>query len=160
MSRTLVLIRHGRPEPKRAGAEDFDRELTAEGAATLDAPDGLARSLSLLPEDGRAEAVVWTSPAVRARKTAEAASRALAGAPIEEHETLWEQDNAGFIAELAASDARCVVACGHIPFMDEMVAYLADTAVRFTPGAAAALSFDGEPRLGSCWLEWFVRLPE
>ena len=158
MARTLVLIRHGKPEPKGPGMEDFDPALTPEGAAALDAADGLARSLALLSDADRAAAVVWTSPALRARQTAGAASRALGGAPIEEHASLWEQDNAGFLAELAASDARCVVACGHIPFMDEMAAYLADAALRVTPGAAAAISFDGAPTPRSCRLEWFARL--
>lgn len=160
MVRTLILVRHGRPEAPSAGVADASRELTPAGAAALDAPAGFPRTFSLLGEGERAGAAIWSSTAARALQTARAASRALGGAPVEEHPSLWEQDNAGFLAELKAADAPLVVAVGHIPFMNEMAAWLTGVPLAFKPGGAAAIELGPSLDGGSGKLLWFVQGPE
>ena len=67
MDRTLILVRHGRAERAQPGMADADRSLTPDGLAALAAPDGFARSFSLLGAEERTAALIWTSPALRAR---------------------------------------------------------------------------------------------
>ena len=165
MSKTLILVRHGKPEPTGLGKADFERELTPEGAAALARPDGFPRTFSLLSDAERAGAEVWASPAVRAQQTARAAARAIGVDEVRSCEALWQQDHAGFIAQVTKSTARCIVAVGHIPFMNETTAFLADVAASFKPGGAAALEIPDDMRpsaleKGSCRLLWFVQGPK
>lgn len=161
MARTIVLVRHGKAE--RAGIDRPDEERSlAPGAA-----EALARSypttFSLL--GGIAEpALVWVSPAVRARQTAEQVTAALDAAHVahaapEPHECLWEQDGSAFLAELAATPANATVICvGHIPFMQGALARLTGVDLAFAPGAAAAVS-TAELEPGGGTLLWFVQGP-
>lgn len=164
MSRTLVLVRHGKPEPAGPGVVDFDRKLTPAGIAALEGPDGFNRTFSLLSDEERSGAEIWTSPAVRARQTAQAVGRALDNNATRDCEQLWQQDHAGFLAEVASSTAPCVIAVGHIPFMNEAVAYLTGAAISFKPGGAAAIELPDpcEPaslQQDSCRMLWFVQGP-
>ena len=159
MVETLILVRHGKAEGPSPDRPDIERNLTPEGAAALAGPDGFARTFSLMSDADRADARIWASSAVRAHQTAQEVARAIGDRAIEEHGSLWEQENAAFLAELAAADARCVIAVGHIPFMDEMASFLTGVSLSFKPGGAAAIALD--PELGACssQLMWFVQGP-
>ena len=61
MVKTLILVRHGKPQPAAPDIPDFDRTLTVEGIAALAAPHGFARTFSLLSDDQREGAVIWSS---------------------------------------------------------------------------------------------------
>lgn len=163
MKKTLVLVRHGKPEPAGGMKADFDRELTPAGRAALAGPDGFARAFAHLTSEERSDLIIWNSPAVRAQQTAEEASRVLDGALIAHHECLWEQENGLFLSEVASSDARCIVAVGHIPFMNEIAAYLTHEPISFKPGGVAAIDVvlkHGMPAAGACKLLWFEQGPE
>lgn len=159
---TLVLVRHGKPEHGGPGTPDALRALTPEGHAAIAGPLGFARTFSLLTPEERARAVIWSSPAVRARQTADVVAEALGGRAIAEHACIWEQDNASFLAEVAATaeHERCIIAVGHIPFMNELTAYLTGVPVSFKPGAACAIELDRRVAGGSGRIAWFVQGPE
>ena len=159
MVKTLILVRHGKPQPATPDIPDFDRTLTVEGIAALAAPHGFARTFSLLSDDQREGAVIWSSPTVRAMQTAQHISDALGGKPIVEKSCLWYQESGTFLNEVETSDATCLIAVGHIPFMNEMAAYLTGSAISFTPGAVAAIELADEIDLGSGTLSWYVQGP-
>lgn len=170
----LILIRHGKPEPTGTGKPDALRELTPAGRAALAAPTGFETTftelladaegagLDLAPE-GQAIAL-WTSPAVRAHQTADEARGALerlgrgVSAPVE-HTSLWEQDDAAFLAELVQAQATSIVACGHIPFMNRICTWLTGEEVAFTPGAAALIVLPDEVAEGAAALISFIDGP-
>lgn len=190
MGKTLVLVRHGKPERGGTGQPDADRSLTPEGQAALAAPDGFPRIFANLSQTERAAAELWVSPALRARQTADEVERALASLdtpdtssvsnetaastqpcapsaaqalPRSKHESLWEQDIDGFLEELAASSAECVIAVGHIPFMNVTLELLTGENPGFTPGSVAAVAlpdnFDPARPDRSGHLIWFERGP-
>lgn len=170
----LILIRHGKPEPPGTAATDALRALTPEGRAALAAPTGFPATFTQIAEaadacglgalDSAGPIALWTSPADRARATAEEARRALeglgvaAGAP-QDCDALWEQDDVAFLDEVAAADAQTVVACGHIPFMNRLTAWLTGEDVSFNPGAAALVLVPDVVMPGACALISFVPGP-
>src|SRR6185436_7907143 len=73
MTMRVYLLRHGIAEPATGGMSDFDRQLTDEGRAELDAiARGLLR-LKVHPDRN------LSSPLIRARQTAEAVAPVLDG---------------------------------------------------------------------------------
>lgn len=158
MAKTVLLVRHGKPQ---AAGElpDKERPLTPEGLSALESPEGFARIAGLLAEPQRSAAVIWSSPAVRATQTAQVMAKALGGRPIEIHPCLWEQDPLAFQRELAAAQAPCVIAVGHIPFMDRMTEHLCGAQLPFKPGAVAAIQLDQQLHPGASNLLWFVQGP-
>lgn len=119
----LWLMRHGiaidREDP--GCPDEADRFLTEEGQMrTRDAALGLA-ALELKPDR------VLTSPYTRARQTAELAAAALSF-PVEKIEEsphfLPSALAARTVALLAEAPVETVLACGHAPHLDELVAWL------------------------------------
>ena len=155
MVKMLVLVRHGAPEATSPTGSDLDRRLTSSGARSLRA--AYPRTFALLGDDPRVS--VWSSPAVRALETADVVAAAVGAEDIEVHQSLYAQDGAAFLAELEATDAPCVIAVGHAPFVDTLVARLVGTCPPFGKGTAAAIDLpEGPGRRGV--LRWFVTGPE
>ena len=105
----LVLVRHGKAEPK--GPEgDLARELTPDGVAALE--EAYPRVFATFEPVGELE--LWSSPAARAERTAEVAADALGVDPMDivPHDSLYEQDEDGFLSELSCVDGGTVVAVG------------------------------------------------
>ncbi len=165
MARTLVLVRHGKAEERTEGLEDCRRRLTPGGARALEAQ--LPRSFALLRESSGGTAPrIWTSPAVRARQTAEEAVRVLAAPEASTHQSLGDQDAETFLREVAESSAPCIVAVGHNPFIEDLAERLGGVRLPFSTGAVAAFELpDGfDPRAAAgpkppCRLLWFVQGP-
>ena len=157
MIRKLVLIRHGDAENRRLGQSDAERTLTAKGLAALQ--DAYPTMLAPLLADVD-DLQVWSSEAVRARQTAEVACDALGLShdAIEYHRSLYAQDYDFFYGELEAAEG-VVVAVGHIPFMEEVVADLAHAYLSFSKGAIACLDVP-EDELAKPELAWFARVPK
>ena len=151
MPKTLVLVRHGRPEPG-GFKPDFERELTPEGRTLIAAsyPQVFA---ALDP----ATTEIWSSPALRAWQTAEVVAEALdmGEDDIIAHDELYAQDAEAFLDALAASDADTVVAVAHIPLVERLLYGLTGVGYGFDAGAAAAISIDGD----SAELAWFEQGP-
>jgi len=116
----LCLVRHGiavdRNDP--SCPPDAERPLTDKGAArTREAMKGLA-ALGFHPD------MVCSSPYLRARQTAEIASRALALSPKKIRLTealLPDAPPAALLAELASLKPDAVLCAGHAPHLDLVV---------------------------------------
>lgn len=74
MRKTLVVMRHGKAMPPMLDQRDEDRSLTEAGIAALSAR--LPHMIRLLETEGKT-VQIWTSPATRARQTAELLAHAL-----------------------------------------------------------------------------------
>lgn len=163
MARTLILVRHGKAQKPQLGLADADRALVPGAAEALAATYRTAFALLR----GMESAELWVSPALRARQTAAQVSRALVGNGVKiganrELPCLLEQDADAFhkLIEQSAEDT-CIVAVGHIPFMEDELVDLTGVDLSFAPGSAAALRLEGAPgRVASgAELLWFVRGP-
>ena len=155
MVKTLVLVRHGSPEDVAASGLDEDRRLTPAGVRALAA--AYPRTFALLGEDPELE--VWSSPAVRALETAQAVCDATGAQDVAVHQSLYRQDLAAFLAELADAQASVVVAVGHVPFMDMAAAQLTGCGLTFGKGAAMAIDLPCDPSGCGC-VKWFVSGPD
>ena len=155
MVKMLVLVRHGAPEATSPTGSDLDRRLTDSGVRSLRA--AYPRTFALLGDNPRVS--VWSSPAVRALETADVVAAAVGVEDIEVRQSLYAQDGAAFIAELEASDAPCVIAVGHAPFVDTLASRLAGTCPLFGKGTAAAIDLPEGPS-GRGNLRWYVAGPE
>lgn len=156
MLRKLVLVRHGDAEFYGPEGTDASRRLTKKGRKAL--KHGFPEMLEpLVGEEG---ITFWVSPAVRAVETAEIAADVLGIDPDEFdfHESLYEQDDEEFLAELYAEGDGCVVAVGHIPFMPRVLYSLTAEDIPFGKGSVACVSFeDGD--IDRATLEWFAHVP-
>ena len=155
MVKMLVLVRHGAPEATSPTGSDLDRKLTDSGARSLRA--AYPRTFALLGDNPSVS--VWSSPAVRALETADVVAAAVGVEDIEVRQSLYAQDSAAFIAELEASDAPCVIAVGHAPFVDTMAARLVGSCPSFGKGTVAAIDLPEGPS-GRGNLRWYVAGPE
>ncbi len=143
---------------------DADRSLTEAGMMALEAR--LPHMLGLLDTNGSV-AHIWTSPALRARQTAELLEKALRKSHvphkrrIEPHDCLWEQDLDGFLDDLRASKADLIFAVGHVPFVEDAVEELAGSTPPFSTGALGCLGVrDTIADLqDTARLLWFVQGP-
>lgn len=158
MIKRLILVRHGKAQTLQPGQSDFDRELTDGARSVLGSVDGFMRSFYLLDAHSSSHATLWSSPAVRALQTAQSISVTLGGKlePVEV-ESLWEQDEKTFMEQLAATDADCLIAVGHIPFMNSMIERLTGVKLSLKPGGMASIDMDPDSAGGE--LEWFVQGP-
>lgn len=156
----VVVVRHGPAETRDPARWPNDglRPLTRKGIAqTRRSAAGLAALL------GRVR-VVATSPAVRARRTAELIADALESSP---RPVVWPELDAGLLASpifgplrRAAGANRTVALVGHEPTLAEFVG-LALTGegvgvVRLTKGGAACLEFSSAVRPGAATLIWLL----
>ncbi len=156
----LILFRHGpagRPDPSR-WPDDRARPLTPQGEEkTRAAARGLARTL---PD----AATVWTSPLVRAIRTAEILTRELDARGPRTVAALASGGSERALLELlaaaAAKDPECtLVLVGHEPDLGRLAGSLLGGAGRALPlkkAGACALSFDGAPGTTPGDLDWFL----
>lgn len=163
MVTTLILVRHGKADPSTPLVPDSERALTPEGRAALASAEGFPAAFGHLAPEDLASAELWVSPALRARQTADEVQRVTGPLPACEHSSLWEQDLAAFAQELAACDAECVVAVGHVPFMSEALLYFSGEGTGFAPGTVAAISLPdgvtGSRANDTAQLLWLHRCP-
>ena len=62
--------------------------------------------------------------------------------------SLYEQDQEEFLAELAQASEEIIVAVGHVPFMRHVVHYLAGLDGGFSKGEVRAIGFEGDGLTG------------
>ena len=163
MGKTLVLMRHGKAQPRDLGIPDDERTLTRAGERALAAR--LPQNLRLWGKHSRT--AVWTSPAVRCRQTADALVTALRarGQRIPDpadRAFLHAQDIDSLLADVAQADADCVVCVGHNPFIEDATELLCGARIHFRPGALAAFELaedptDGDPSSPLAQMIWFVQ---
>lgn len=170
MRKNLVLVRHGKALPLSDGQQDIERSLSEAGIRSLKA--SLPYQLSLLEKDIKS-VEVWSSPALRALQTAELLVNALGkrkvriDGGIQEHESLWTQDENAFFAELRACESDTIFVVGHNPFVEDVANGLADAKIPCATGALVCLSValpdiaeDQPPSAtGDVRLLWFAQGP-
>lgn len=158
--KTLVVMRHGKAEPSAPSLQDQDRSLTKAGRLAL---EGHLPFMLRLLKARDCHAQIWTSPAKRARQTAEILEKALEDKGVQlDGKTrplgsLWRQNVDEFLDDLYASDTKLVFAVGHIPFVEEVVEGLTESTPAFSTGALACLEM--HPAKGDAKLLWFVQGP-
>ena len=156
----LILFRHGpagHPDPSR-WPDDRARPLSERGEVkTRAAARGLAR---LIPADSR----VWTSPLVRARRTAELLVQALRAEEPHTVAALASGGSTRSLLEQIAAATRAtpdgtIVLVGHEPELGRLAGVLlleADRALPLKKAGACGLSFDGIPGKQPGDLDWFL----
>lgn len=129
------MLRHAEAVPHDA-KRDFDRELTQKGRLKAQRAGKQLQGLQLLPNR------VLSSPALRARETAELACEALGIAPgsISLHANLYQADASGLLDILnEESPQECLLVVGHNPAFSGCAAYLAKQQLHLEPAHAAHL---------------------
>lgn len=144
----LVLMRHAEAERGDAHTPDSERPLTDHGRR-----DASAMGMWLSRSGPRPDRIV-SSPAVRARETAELVSAAL---DVPADAILGDSDiydaSAATLAEVVkrhAAGSRTLLLVGHNPGFDDLLLRLSEgpvprdaTGKLLTPAALAVLSFEG-----------------
>lgn len=137
--KTLLLMRHAKSDWGDVSLRDFDRPLAERGER--DAPR-MARELSArgpLPD------LIISSPAVRARQTAEAVIRASGlNVPLEFESSIYEASTSELmkVARSIPDAPACAMLVGHNPGFEGMVARLTGAEERMPTAAIACIEFD------------------
>ena len=152
MVKTLVLVSHGDAEGK-GPAGDIGRRLSDEGRSALEA----AYPAAFKPLRDATSLALWASPAIRAMQTAAVIADALGlgEGDIDVRDSLYEQDQEEFFAELAQASEEVIVAVGHVPFMRHVAHDLVGPGGGFSKGEVRAIGFEGDGLTGGRLL-WSV----
>lgn len=153
----LCLVRHAiAVERGTPGFENDDlRPLTPEGAKRFtQAARGLATLVT--PQ------VIFTSPLVRARQTADILMATCRLPNLHLSDALASGDHDALLRDVADVEAQSVMVVGHEPHISGLLSYLlTDSESRigatFKKGAAALVSCVDEPAANACWLEWLIQ---
>lgn len=156
MSCTIYLVRHAIAEDRSDSGRDADRRLTALGIDKMRrACQGLAR-LEVAPE------LVYTSPLVRARQTAELLCETLAPGVTPRTLPVLAPGGARSVpaALRAVRDVSAVALVGHAPDLGELALLLiggapARGSIELKKGGVAAIELYALPPDGGgtlCWL--------
>ena len=152
----LILLRHAKSDWGAPFGDEADRPLNPRGR---EAAGVMGRVLTLA---GRAPDLVLTSPARRARETADLAAEGGGWeAPIAADPRLSPGSPAAVIAVVRerAGDAGRVLVIGHEPAWSQTAAVLLGGGrVRMATGTAACLGVDSWEELapGACTLLWML----
>lgn len=139
--KTLIIVRHAKSSWKDPNLDDFDRPLNRRGKQA--APEMGRR----LKARGCAPQLLISSPAKRARKTAQVLAEEL-GYPQKKivfDSDVYEASNVGLVALLRNIDASIdeAMLVGHNPSVEALSRYLSGTAVeKFPTAAASCISLD------------------
>lgn len=157
MSKTLLILRHGKSDWAVAHGGDAERPLNKRGRKSSRMMGRLIAECGLIPD------LVLCSTAVRTRATLEEATRA-GGWSAETRllDELYGADLAavvGLVTALPAEHGRVLV-LGHEPVLSELIATLCGGKVRLPTGALAGIDCAGESwsevREGCGVLQWLV----
>ena len=159
--KTILLMRHAKAEPGTAGQRDYDRVLSGRGSEDAARMGRAISRLSLVP------GAIVSSPAARAKETAEAAAKAMGFAgTIKMERALYNAAGDTWIAVIralpSAADVALVVA--HSPGVAEAAALLCGARSRtFDVATGAVLAFDDDAERwrdlgeGEASMRWFLR---
>ena len=154
-TRDIILVRHAQAQHAAPGRGDLDRPLSAAGSSAASAAGAWLR------EHGAAPDCILTSPAQRARATAECLADVLHCADLREDARIYEATPAALLRVLDEHvAARCLLLVGHNPGFETLVALLStgssDGGRGMPPGAVAWLSLPtGEIEPGAATIRHF-----
>jgi len=156
--KTLLVMRHAKSDWSEPGASDFDRPLNKRGRK--DVPR-MARFLKALAPPGDGAPGILSSPAARAKETAEGMAASL-GAPIVHDGRLYGADPATLSDVLAGFDPElgsCLVVA-HNPGLEAWISHLCGARVRLATATVACLHLaidDWSALRDHCaHLEWLI----
>lgn len=135
----IYVIRHATAQEPGEGA-DTDRRLTAKGRAEARHAGIALKKLGAIVE------IILSSPATRARETADLIATELSPVPdVELRDLLYgaggPREHLGLLEPYAG---RSVVLVGHMPAVGQLVAAVAGADVTFRPSAVCCLELQGE----------------
>ncbi len=115
----LYIVRHAEAEDCPPDGDDAARALTDAGRDSIPPVGGTFAALKIRPD------LIWTSPAVRARQTAELLAKHLKGnQEIEDKDFLGLDSDFGELRRaLRGIDGKSIVLVGHQPFLGECIHY-------------------------------------
>jgi phosphohistidine phosphatase len=138
MAQQLWLLRHGEAVPHDSADDDAARELTDRGR---DQSRAAGRALAALEVEVH---LCFTSPKVRARRTAELACAELSVEPVDESSLAEGFDGRAALELMAAAgDDQRVLVVGHEPDFSQVVHDLTGGRVDFKKGGLAGIRLDG-----------------
>lgn len=135
----IVFVRHAKAIDADRNTPDVSRALTAKGkkqfAALLPAVTSLC-SQETMP-------VLWTSPALRTRQTADILAAAFPGLGSDIQPSLYSGDFDAFVQALDWLSAdTCLFVVGHEPYLSEWSRRLLGERIEFKKGSLAALAVE------------------
>ena len=137
MPKTLMLLRHAKSSWKDPGCSDHDRPLNKRGKKAAPRMGELLRKHRLLPDE------ILSSTAVRARTTAAAVAKASGYAgEVTLRPELYLAAPASYIDVLRSisGDPQRVLAVGHNPGIEQLVAHLTGQELAMPTAALAVIS--------------------
>ena len=158
MSRNLLILRHGKSDWSASYGPDRERPLAPRGVKAAGLMGRYVRHVEVIPD------LVLSSPAVRARRTAELAIEGGEwGVPMEIRDEFYGGGGEAVLHTLRHLDpsVRGVAIVGHEPVWSSLVGRLSGGAFpRFPTAALAYLTLDsdewGELDWGTMQLDWLV----
>lgn len=132
--KTLLLLRHAKSSWSNPGLADIDRPLNKRGKQDAPRIGSLLRELDLIPD------LIICSPAVRARKTANAVSiESGYEGEIDINEDYYYGDTEAFIESFYSlpKEIDCVMIVGHNPSLEEFLYDLTGESARMPTSALA-----------------------
>jgi phosphohistidine phosphatase len=120
MGKTLILMRHAQAAMPDPGMKDFDRPLTAHGAAEAVSSAKLLRATGIVPD------LIIASPSRRTLETTDQVKSIIGeNIPVETQMTLYSGDTRFYLdAVLTASSAASMI-IGHNPMTEQLALNLA-----------------------------------
>ena len=147
--KTLLLLRHAKPEPASDDKQDIDRDLIEGGRNSASRTGESLKSKGYIPD------IVFTSPALRARKTAHiTATHAGYGGEVIQIESLYNATVELFLTILAhperlqptpaqsISEAGTILIVGHNPVIENFVSDMTGQQLDIHSGDLVILNFD------------------
>jgi len=165
MSSEFILMRHAKSDWNADFRHDFDRPLNKRGRKEAVRMAQWLLDKDLVPD------IIITSPAVRARSTAELVADTLAYPlkKISEVESLYDAglNTTLYAVQQAVVENTMPLIISHNPVMDTLVVYLADnppacssSGKLMTTAAIAVFRTEDSITQGSCELQYLVRPKE
>lgn len=119
--KTILLLRHAKAEALVPGQNDFDRPLASRGRDDAQLMGRVVAKLGCVPD------AIVSSPAARAKQTAEAAARAMKfGGAIAMEPSLYDASGETWLEAIGALPAgvSCALIVGHEPGISEAAGLL------------------------------------
>lgn len=131
--KTLLVMRHAKSSWKDESLPDFERPLNKRGK------EDAKRMAKFILAEGLCPDIILSSPARRARKTADAVHRECGEAVLNLIDTLYPGDSSRYIAALSELDDSIVAAMiiGHNPGLEDWLRSLGVETDRFPTAALA-----------------------
>ncbi|HJR09750.1 MAG TPA: histidine phosphatase family protein [Pyrinomonadaceae bacterium] len=137
--KSLLLLRHARPSATSPTGRDIDRPLVEEGRAAASHVGQLLRQKQIKPE------VVLSSPAVRARETAELVSEAAGLATQTRFDARIYEASLEELLQIvseAEDGVETLLLVGHNPGLAELLASLTGESAAMSPATLARIELD------------------